>query len=151
VPEITCLFWVAVFSPCKAQGGRIAGLRNRRVTQQGGKKGSQNGYVISGTFLSVKEKSQFPPLIPDFVIEVRSNSDRFSQLKRKMTDTCWMANGVRLAWLIEPESERSFIYRQGQATEEIKGFERILSGEDVCQGFELSLSWQRRYAVIRDD
>jgi hypothetical protein len=52
VHEITCLFWVAVFSSCKAQGGRIAGLRNRRVTQQGGKKGSQNGYVISCTFLS---------------------------------------------------------------------------------------------------
>jgi hypothetical protein len=67
VHEITCLFWVAVFSSCKAQGGRIAGLRNRRVTQQGGKKGSQNGYVISCTFL--KSVSGSEPACTDILRE----------------------------------------------------------------------------------
>jgi hypothetical protein len=39
-------FWVAVFSSCKVQGRRIAGLRNRRVTQQGGKKDAKMGMLF---------------------------------------------------------------------------------------------------------
>jgi Uma2 family endonuclease len=88
--------------------------------------------------LSAAERSKFARLVPDFVIEVRSTSDRIGKLKKKMTDT-WIANGVRLAWLIDPKMRKAYVYRPGQATEEIKGFECSLSGEDVCSGFELDL------------
>ena len=88
--------------------------------------------------LSAAERSKFARLVPDFVIEVRSTSDRIGKLKKKMTDT-WMANGVRLAWLIDPKMRKAYVYRPGQAPEEIKGFDGSLSGEDVCPGFELDL------------
>lgn len=88
--------------------------------------------------LSAAERSKFARLVPDFVIEVRSTSDRIGKLKKKMTDT-WIANGVRLAWLIDPKMRKAYVYRPGQAPEEIKGFDRSLSGEGVCPGFELEL------------
>lgn len=88
--------------------------------------------------LSPKERKKFAPLVPDFVIEIRSKSDRIGKLKRKMTDT-WLANGVRLAWLIDPKTKNAYVYRLGQLVEECKGFERSLSGESVCPGFELNL------------
>lgn len=55
-----------------------------------------------------------------------------------MTDT-WIANGVRLAWLIDPKMQRAYIYRPDQPVEECLGFDRKLSGEEVCPGFELDL------------
>lgn len=85
-----------------------------------------------------KQRKKFAPFAPDFVIEVRSTSDRIGKLKKKMTDV-WLANGVRLAWLIDPKTKKSYIYRPGQPVEELKGFDRSLSGEDVCPGFELDL------------
>lgn len=82
---------------------------------------------------------EFVTVMPDFVAEVRSSTDRVATLKRKMTQV-WMQNGVRLAWLIDPYNEKVWIYRQGQAVEEIKGFTgKKLTGEDVMPGMELPL------------
>jgi len=39
--------------------------------------------------LTQEERDKFPPICPDFVIEVRSQSDSINQLKEKMND--WMA------------------------------------------------------------
>ncbi len=84
------------------------------------------------------DRQKFAPLVPDFVVEVRSNSDRIGKLKKKMTDT-WIANGVRLAWLIDPKMKRAYIYRPGQPVEELQGFDHVLSGENVCVGLQLDL------------
>lgn len=88
--------------------------------------------------LTPEQRKKFAPFAPDFVIEVRSSSDRIGKLKKKMTDT-WLANGVRLAWLIDPKTKKSYIYRPGEPVEELVGFDRSLSGEEVCPGFELDL------------
>ncbi|MCB0522613.1 MAG: Uma2 family endonuclease [Saprospiraceae bacterium] len=50
-----------------------------------------------------------------------------------------MANGVRLAWLIDPIKEKAWVYRQDGTKEEIENFSGKLSGEDVLPGFEFSL------------
>ncbi|MFN0037618.1 MAG: Uma2 family endonuclease, partial [Saprospiraceae bacterium] len=84
-------------------------------------------------------EDDFVKIVPDFVAEVRSRSDRLAKLQKKMADS-WMANGVRLGWLIDPYSEQVHIYRQGQEVEILKGFSgKKLSGEDVLPGFELPL------------
>lgn len=88
--------------------------------------------------LTPQQRKKFAPLVPDFVIEVRSQSDRISKLKKKMTDT-WMDNGVRLAWLIDPKMKRAYVYRADLPVEEVIGFDHSLSGEDVCPGFTLDL------------
>ncbi|MCY7330306.1 MAG: Uma2 family endonuclease [Saprospiraceae bacterium] len=88
--------------------------------------------------LTPQQRKKFAPLVPDFVIEIRSESDRINKLKKKMTDT-WMANGVRLGWLLDTKMKKSYVYRAGQPVEELDGFDRSLSGEEVCLGFELDL------------
>lgn len=92
--------------------------------------------------LQPEDWKRFPRLAPDFVIEVRSNSDRIGKLKRKMTET-WIANGVRLAWLIDPLREKAYVYRQDGTSETFDGFDHVLSGENVCPGLSFDLSKMR--------
>ena len=83
-------------------------------------------------------ENEFIPLVPDFVAELRSKSDALPHLRAKMTGA-WIANGVRLAWLIDPYEEKAWIYRQNGSVEVVEGFDGKLSGEEVLPGFELEL------------
>ena len=88
-------------------------------------------------------RKKFPPLTPDFVIEIRSESDSLTQLKDKMED--YMRNGCRLGWLIDRKTERTHIYRADGSRETVNSFEETLSGEDVLKGFKLriaDLDWE---------
>lgn len=87
--------------------------------------------------LSKKEKHSFPHLAPDFVLELVSDSDNLEIVKMKMEK--WLANGVRLAWLVSPDEKLTYIYRLGQSPE-TKSFTQTLSGEDVMLGFETVLA-----------
>lgn len=89
--------------------------------------------------LSKEDRKKIASIVPDFVIEVRSETDRISKLKTKMTEG-WIANGVELAWLIDPQNEEVYIYRKNKKTEKIKGFGNKLSGEKTLPGFEFNLS-----------
>ncbi len=62
--------------------------------------------------LTRKERRTFLQVVPDFVIELKSPSDRLSELQKKMHD--WKQNGVGLGWLIHPDRRLVFLYRQGQ-------------------------------------
>lgn len=88
--------------------------------------------------LSQTEKNKFAPVVPDFIIELKSPSDSLSTLQQKMEE--WIANGVLLAWLIDPELKKAFIYKPGQPVSEVNSFEVFLDGEDVLPGFKLDLS-----------
>jgi Uma2 family endonuclease len=90
------------------------------------------------------DEESFINIVPDFVVEIRSSSDRLQKLQEKMT-AAWMTNGVRLAWLIDPYEEKAYIYRQDKEVEIRAGFSDIsLSGEDVLPGFELPLNTMKR-------
>lgn len=91
-------------------------------------------------FDAAKLDSSFLPLAPDFVIEVRSETDNLENAKAKMTNA-WIANGVRLAWLIDPYEEKAWVYRANGSVDVAEGFSgKKLSGEDVLPGFELDLT-----------
>lgn len=87
--------------------------------------------------LSEQEQKQFPPLCPDFVIELRSESDQLTNAQKKMQE--WIENGCRLAWLIDPQTEMVLVYRPVQETETISTFSGELSGGEVMPGFTLQL------------
>ncbi|HRI58640.1 MAG TPA: Uma2 family endonuclease [Saprospiraceae bacterium] len=90
--------------------------------------------------LSPKDiEESFVPTAPDFVAEIRSGSDNLEKLKTKMRES-WIANGVRLAWLIDPYEENAWVYRADGSVEKIQGFDKQLSGEDVMPGFVLDLA-----------
>lgn len=86
--------------------------------------------------LNAQERQQFPPLSPDFVIELLSPSDTLKATQEKMQE--YLANGTSLGWLINRKSRQVEIYRQGQEVEVLDNPE-TLSGEDVLKGFVLYL------------
>jgi Uma2 family endonuclease len=88
--------------------------------------------------LTPEEEDSIAMIVPDFVMEVRSKTDSLAKLKKKMTES-WMANGVQLAWLIDPRRNKAWIYRAGQPEEEVSGPDLVLSGETVLPGFTLAL------------
>lgn len=83
------------------------------------------------------DPAQFLPLAPDFVIELRSATDKLTTLERKMAE--YRDCGVRLGWLIDPQEKRVEIYRLGRPTEYLNQPAQ-LSGEDVLPGFVLMLA-----------
>ncbi|GGM73622.1 hypothetical protein GCM10010967_01480 [Dyadobacter beijingensis] len=86
--------------------------------------------------LSEADKMSFAPICPDFVIELRSKSDRLKKLQRKMQD--WILLGVQLAWLVDPFKEEFRIFAPGQA-EITLPLRSVVSGGDVLPGFTLDL------------
>jgi Uma2 family endonuclease len=86
--------------------------------------------------LTEEEKQKFPPICPDFVVELLSQSDSLKVAQEKMRE--YIDNGVRLGWLINRKSRQVEIYRQGQEVEVLES-PITLSGEDVLQGFILNL------------
>ena len=87
--------------------------------------------------LNEQQREKFPPIAPDFVLELMSPSDRLKDTQEKMQE--YMAAGVKLGWLLNRKTRRVEIYRQGQGVE-ILDFPKSLSGEDVLPGFVLNLS-----------
>ncbi|MBC8153656.1 MAG: Uma2 family endonuclease [Bacteroidetes bacterium] len=87
--------------------------------------------------LTPRQRVEYVPLCPDFVLELRSATDRLKDANEKMAD--WMANGCRLGWLIDPVNQTTYVYRPAQEPEIIVGL-GVLSGETVLPGFELDLA-----------
>ena len=87
--------------------------------------------------LTEKEQEGFPPICPDFVIELRSHTDTLKPLQNKMQE--YLKSGLRLGWLINPQNQQVEIYRSNQNVEIVQ-FPVSLSGEDVLPGFVLDLS-----------
>jgi Uma2 family endonuclease len=86
--------------------------------------------------LTPEEKRKFPPIAPDFVIELRSATDDLKTLHQKMQE--YMDAGVKLAWLINPQQQEVEIYRSGKDVE-LRNLPTELLGEDILPGFSLSL------------
>jgi len=147
--------------------GGTAGRKNSRLTQQVRNWADRNGkgevFDSSTVFilpngarkspdvswikldrwnkLTVTQQDGFPPLSPDFVIELVSPSDiknqRYEDLQAKMLE--YLDNGVQLGWLIEPSAKTVEIYRLGKQVE-ILDNPQSLSGENVLPRFVLDLS-----------
>lgn len=97
------------------------------------------GWVSKERLTSVlpDELKKFAHICPDFVIEVRSESDSLKELQEKMGK--WLKNGVRLGWLVDPQTQTTTIYRPDREPE-TKPFTETLSGEDVLVGFTMNVS-----------
>ena len=74
---------------------------------------------------------------PDFVVEVRSRTDRLPPFLAKMQE--WMDGGASLGWGIDPRNRRAYVYRAGQDAPELLEDPESLSGEDVLAGFTFAV------------
>jgi Uma2 family endonuclease len=86
--------------------------------------------------LTASQRKKFPPLTPDFVIELRSESDRLKPLQDKMQE--YLENGLRLGWLINLQDGQIEIYRPALGVKVVQ-IPALLSGEEVLPGFELQV------------
>jgi len=88
--------------------------------------------------LTPKQKEKFPPIAPDFVLELMSPTDSLQVIRQKMQE--YMDNQVKLGWLINPKNRSVEIYRQGQDVEVLQS-PPVLLREEVLPGFVLNLSF----------
>lgn len=86
--------------------------------------------------LTSQQREAFPPLCPDFVVELRSPSDNLKKLQAKMQE--YIEQGATLGWLIDAKTKQVEIYRQGR-DKEIINQPTTLSGENILPGFVLNL------------
>jgi Uma2 family endonuclease len=84
-----------------------------------------------------EEREKFWHLCPDFVIEIKSVTDRLRTVRAKMAE--YMENGAQLGWLIDPEARSVSVYRPGADVESLTGVESI-AGEGPVAGFVLELA-----------
>ena len=87
--------------------------------------------------LTEEEKSEYFPLCPDFVIELRSKSDRLSTLQNKMRE--YIENGARLGWLIDPLERHVHVYRPNQPALVLEEPASV-SGDPELPGLTLDLA-----------
>lgn len=87
--------------------------------------------------LTPEQKEKFPPICPDFVIELMSPSDTLKAVRAKMQE--YIDNGAKLGWLLNRKDQQVEIYRIDQAIETLQS-PASLSGEAILPGFILDLS-----------
>ncbi len=87
--------------------------------------------------LSAAQKQRFLPLCPDFVVELRSPTDRVEDLQAKMEE--YLANGAQLGWLLVPEGREVFVYEPELPMTHLQNPE-TLSGDPLLPGFILTLA-----------
>ncbi|MBA2736284.1 MAG: Uma2 family endonuclease [Pyrinomonadaceae bacterium] len=106
----------------------------------GAKRMPDAAWILKERYFALPQKEReerFTRIAPDFVIELRSKSDRLRNLQKKMKE--YAASGVRLGWLIDPYQKRVHVYRQNGEIEILENPTHV-SGEDVLNGFELDLT-----------
>jgi len=87
--------------------------------------------------LSQQQKERFLPFSPDFLVELRSRTDRLPFLFSKMEE--YMANGTSLGWLIDPSTRRVYVYRPDEEVVVLENPDTI-SGEPLLPGFTLNVT-----------
>jgi Uma2 family endonuclease len=84
--------------------------------------------------LTEEQQEKFPPLCPDFAVELRSRTDALKTLQAKMQE--YIDNGAQLGWLIDPVEKRVHVYRPGFAIEILDNPQSV-SGQPLLSGFML--------------
>jgi Uma2 family endonuclease len=118
--------------------GRVFGSSTGFTLPNGAVRSPDVSWVLNSRFksLSRRELERFPRICPDFVLELRSRTDRLPTLQKKMEE--YIANGARLGWLIDPKPKTIHIYRPN-ADLEILVNPAELKGDPVLPKFRLKL------------
>lgn len=72
------------------------------------------------------------PIIPDLVVEVTSSNDRPAEVDAKVA--MWLAAGVGMVWVVNPQSRTVEIHQSGAAATTLTETD-TLDGADIVHGF----------------
>lgn len=84
-----------------------------------------------------QQQDEYIDIVPDFVIEIRSQNDSLTILKEKMQE--YIEQGVQLGWLVDRNNKAGYVYRADGSVTQYPATV-VLSGDEVVPGFEFKLS-----------
>jgi Uma2 family endonuclease len=87
--------------------------------------------------LTPEQRKKYVPLCPEFLVELKSASDELEDVQAKMEE--YLANGLQLGWLLNPENQTVEVYRPNLAVEVLQQPTSI-SGAPVLPEFVLDLA-----------
>ena len=87
--------------------------------------------------LTPEQRRRFPPLCPDFVVELRSPTDVLETLREKLAE--YLANGAQLGWLLDPGERKVYVYRPDSDVVCLEDPDSV-SGDPVLPGFVLDVA-----------
>jgi Uma2 family endonuclease len=87
--------------------------------------------------LTERQQEKFPPIVPEFVVELMPVTDSITSAKEKMQE--YIANGVLLGWLINPKQEEVLVYYADGSVSTHTDFDQPITGGDVLPGFAFNL------------
>jgi Uma2 family endonuclease len=104
------------------------------VLPNGARRSPDAAWTAKARILQLSKKSQegFWHLAPDFLIELKSDTDRLPVVRDQMRE--WIANGSQLGWLINPDDRSVEVYRPDRDPELRTSVESI-EGEGPVEGF----------------
>jgi Uma2 family endonuclease len=117
-------------------GGWVTESSGGFVLPSGARRAPDVAWFPAGRAGLPNRGSRFLRFAPDFVVELRSPSDRLARVRTKMVE--WVENGTKLAWLVDPERRAVEIYRPGSEPEVLLDAEHV-AGEGPVDGFVLDL------------
>ena len=83
-----------------------------------------------------EQRKKFAPICPDFVVEIRSESDSLPALQNKMQE--YIENGASLGWLVDVSNRKLHVY-QPSVPIQILDKPNEVSGEPLLKGFVLQM------------
>lgn len=86
--------------------------------------------------IPLEQRKKFAPICPDFVVELRSETDDLTMLQDKMQE--YISNGAAIGWLIDPIEKQVYIYQPDAPMQHLNN-PTVLSGELTLPGFMLDL------------
>jgi Uma2 family endonuclease len=119
-------------------GGEVLDFSTGVFLPDGSSKSPDAAYLTFGQLSTLGSESEkhFLYVVPAFIIELRSETDRLAEAKRKME--LWITSGAELAWLIDTKNRKVYVYEQQHAPYEVVG-DHITAGDPI-RGFKLDLT-----------
>ena len=76
--------------------------------------------------------------VPDFALEYLTETENFTSMKLRMRE--YVTNGCHLAWLLDLNNEKVYVYTMDGSETVIENFENTLEGDKILRGYTLNLS-----------
>ena len=123
----------------KDRRGKASGSGVQFILPDGSTLGPDAAWVSNEKLakLTRQELRKFPHLVPEFVVEILSPSDRLKAAQKKMRQ--WADNGVQLGWLIDGDNQNVYVYRGNSKPRIVRKADSI-AGEGPVEGFVLPLA-----------
>lgn len=124
-------------------GGEVVDSSTGYTLPDGAVRSPDASWISHGrlAFATPESRERFIHAVPEFVVEIRSKSDRSKTIREKMQE--YLECGVLLGWYIDVPGLFTEIYRAGGEIEVVEGFDKVLSGENVLPGFTFDLKWMK--------